>query len=518
MKKFPDFNDLVTLKTLQKNIIQRCNENKNGVEIKGLSVNSSAQINGQLFIAIPGGNVDGRDYIERAVAAGARAILLEENGITGPQQKTLEALNVPWATVTDLTKKLIEIADYFYSYPGDKLKLVGITGTNGKTSICQITAQIIKNLTGCCGQMGTLGNGLVGDLQPSLNTTSDVITTRKIFSEVVEAQAKFMLMEISSHALAQQRIKGLDFAVAVFTNLTQDHLDYHHTLEAYAAEKRKLFTDYNPKFVVLNQDDEFSRKLIEDEAIQAENIIYSIEKNNATKSVENFKLDNTYKVIASQVETLPFGQSFFLQTPWGNQQITISLLGEFNLSNVLAVIAILGCVGFSFAEIVAEIEKINPVAGRMETFKYKNNPVVVVDYAHTPDALNQALKALKAHFEGKLWCVFGCGGDRDRAKRSLMAAAVQKNADFIIVTDDNPRYEDGEQIVQDILAGLKNNKNVTIERDRKKAITQAIKLADSKDIILVAGKGHEDYQLVAGKTLSFSDRTLVKTLLKECHE
>lgn len=521
MKKFPDFKDLCT----QLNSVRKVSENinevlENTVECSGLTLNSQDQIKGKIFIAIPGLSADGREYIQQAVDDGACAVICEANGLTEQQSNVLSSLTIPWACVYGLTSQLVDLADYYYNYPAKKLKLIGVTGTNGKTSICQLTAETISRLIGQSGQMGTLGNGLSGALEASTNTTSDVLTTRKIFAEVIAKNAKYMLMEVSSHALHQQRVKGLEFEVVVLTNLSRDHLDYHHSLESYGSVKRSLFIDYQAKFAVLNKDDEFSQKLIQDKSIRAKKVVYSIITENFgdEEKITNNKIEQSIpyeEVSASELKMIATGQQFFLKTPWGEAHITIPLLGKFNLSNVLAVVSILGCLNFSWENIVKEIQKISPVPGRMEVFSRTEQPVVVVDYAHTPDALQKALIALRAHCQGKLWCVFGCGGDRDSGKRPLMAEVAEEIADEIIITDDNPRFEDGDQIIRDILSGIKNKQRTTVIRDRFQAIAKVIEYADKNDTVLIAGKGHEDYQLVAGKTLAFSDRDVVKQLLRE---
>ncbi len=525
MKKFPDFNDLCTQLNAVKNTSGNINESpENAVECSGLSLNSQDEIKGKIFIAIPGSSADGREYIQQASDAGACAVICEAKGLTEQQSNILSLLDIPWICVDDLVLQLAKLADYFYDYPAKKLKLVGVTGTNGKTSVCQLTADIISRITGQCGQMGTLGNGLAGKLKTSMNTTSDVLTIRRTFAEVAERKAGHLIMEVSSHALHQGRVAGLQFDVVVLTNLSRDHLDYHHSLESYAQVKRSLFTDYAAKYAVLNKDDEFARTLIQDNSIQARKIVYSIadktevmaEKNRADGMNNSKEQSYPYEeVIASQLKILPAGQQFLLQTPWGEAEINIPLLGQFNLSNVLAVVSILGCLNFSWENIVSEIHNIAAVPGRMEVFIEKNRPVVVVDYAHTPDALLKALTALRTHCQGKLWCVFGCGGDRDSGKRALMAAVAEKTADEIVVTDDNPRFEDGDSIIKDILTGIKHKDHTRVIRDRYQAIAEAIASADTGDTILIAGKGHEDYQLVAGKTLPFSDRDVVKEILKE---
>ncbi len=530
MKKFPDFNMLI--QRLKGVVDASPGQHHKPQQIPvgdGLSLNSRDEIRGKIFIALPGLRADGRDFMQQAFEGGAVAIICEAKGLGEQQHKSLMQFNIPWVSVQDLHLQLVDLADYFYDYPAKKLKLVGVTGTNGKTTICQLGAEIISRRVGHCALMGTLGNGLSGQLKTSTNTTSDVITIRKTMAAAVKAEAKHLLMEVSSHALHQGRVAGLKFEVVVLTNLSRDHLDYHPDLKSYGEVKRSLFVDYSAKFAVLNKDDAFARKLIADRAITARKVVYFIAEDRAescceediltvdgTRDFEEKKLPTTYdEVWASELKMLPDGQQFLLTTPWGKAVVSIKLLGKFNLSNVLAVVSLLGCLKFSWEEIVAEIPKVMAVPGRMEAFSQLDKPTVVVDYAHTPDALLKALTALRSHCRGRLWCVFGCGGDRDSGKRPQMAAAAEQIADKIIITDDNPRFENGDEIIAAILTGIKNPQRVVVIRDRYQAIAKAITHATPKDIILVAGKGHENYQLVAGETRSFSDREVVGSLLQE---
>ena len=491
------------------------------IEIKSYSAGGSVTVEevvlsskntdkGKVFLAMPGILSDGRNYIQDAVENGAVAIIAEANELSDSQKLALVNSNVAWVLIENISEKMAQIAEIFYGNITNNMQLVGITGTNGKTSICQMAAEIIKNIAGQCGQLGTLGNGLAGALNETINTTSDPLTIRKTLNEIAKANALHTIMEVSSHALEQNRVDKLKFKVAVFTNLSRDHLDYHKTMESYAAAKKKLFVDENVEFAVINADDKFGRDLLADKQIKAQKIAYSIDLIN----LENLD-SSVLKLSITDVEFLQTFQRCKISTPWGTATIDIPLIGEFNLSNTLAVVGLLGSLGFEWNKITAEIENLHPVPGRMEVFGGGQTAMIIVDYAHTPDALEKALIALREHCQKDLWCVFGCGGDRDMGKRPLMAAVAEKYSDKIIITDDNPRNENGNQIITGILSGLKHPSAALIMRDRVQAIESVMAMAKSGDTVLIAGKGHENYQYVGGCKLPHSDRTLVNSILQQ---
>lgn len=431
---------------------------------------------GDLFIAVRGLKTDGRDFIDAAIARGAVAVLTQE-----PYE--CDSL-VPIITVPNLKDQLPALSAAFYNYPAQHLKTIGITGTNGKTSTSHYIAQILNSAGLTCGVMGTIGNGLLGKLNPTQLTTSDCCTVQQQFAAVKDLGAQFVAMEVSSHALAQQRLLGIDFDTAVFTNLSQDHLDYHANMQDYFAAKALLFTEYDIKNAVINIDDPWSAKLIALLPSNTNLITYSL-------------FDNTAAVYLSADQ---------IHTPWGNASFTTRLLGDFNKSNVLATIAVCCLQNISLDTVLSAVKNLQPVAGRMQVVEHNdpNAPKVVVDYAHTPDAVSKALKALRDYTNGTLYCIIGCGGDRDRSKRPLMLQAALENSDQVIISQDNPRTEDPQQIVQDMLHGNTSQK-IHIELDRAKAIQFAIARADKQDLILIAGKGHEDYQIIGTQKLPFSD-------------
>ena len=464
----------------------------------------------KVFLALPGILSDGRNYIQDAVENGAVAIIAEAIELSDTHRLALVNSNIPWVLIENVSEKLAQIAEIFYGNATSDMELVGITGTNGKTSICQMAAEIIQRITGQCGHMGTLGNGLSGSLNETINTTSDPLTIRKILNEIAEAKAQHTIMEVSSHALEQNRVDQLNFKVAVFTNLSRDHLDYHKTMESYGAAKKKLFVDENVEYAVINADDEFGRELLDDKQITAQKIAYSID----LKNLKNLD-SSVLKLSITDVENLQTLQRCQVSTPWGTATIDIPLIGEFNLSNTLAVVGLLGSLGFEWNKITTEIENLQPVPGRMEVFGGGQIPLIIVDYAHTPDALEKALIALREHCKNELICVFGCGGDRDMGKRPLMAAVAEKYSDRIMITDDNPRNENGNQIITGIISGLKQPSAALIKRDRVEAIEAAIAMAKTGDTVLIAGKGHENFQYVGGCKLPHSDRNLVTSILQK---
>jgi UDP-N-acetylmuramoyl-L-alanyl-D-glutamate--2,6-diaminopimelate ligase len=462
-------------------------------EIRGITLDSRAVQQGWLFIAVPGARTDGRAYIAGAYARGAAATVYEVNGFE-PDARSANAIGV-----RALRQHIGTIADRFYGAPSRKLKVVGVTGTNGKTTTTHLLAQVLDRPDARCGLIGTLGSGFPGQLDPSLHTTPDAVSVHRLMAEFVSTGAKAVCMEVSSHALDQARVAGVAFDIAVFTNLTHDHLDYHGDMDAYAEAKARLFDIPNLKVAVINRDDAFGRELIE--------------RLRGRTPVLSFGLQGG-DVQAKTVETSPDGLTLRVVTPHGGVQLRSPLLGRFNAANLLAVLAVLLAAGVPLAEAASTLAHAQPVAGRMERFGGSGDrPLVVVDYAHTPDALEKALQALREHTQGKLVCVFGCGGDRDRGKRPQMGRIAERLADVVILTNDNPRHEDPASIINEIATGMQTTP--TAVPDRTQAIRAALSEARAGDIVLVAGKGHEDYQQVGERRLAYSDRDTVRALLGE---
>lgn len=454
--------------------------------ISGLTLDSRRVRPGDLFMAIPGGQQDGRAHIAAAQANGAAAIAYESEGA-----RIAEDARVPLVPIKGLAGQLSAIAGRFYGEPSRALRLIGVTGTNGKTSVSQLLAQALDLLGEHCGIIGTLGNGFHGELTSGRHTTPDPIGVQAALAGLHRGGARAVAMEVSSHGLEQGRVAALDFDVAVFTNLSRDHLDYHGTMEAYAAAKARLFAWPNLVCRVVNFDDAFGRQLAAE--TQSSRLIgYSLEDHGAYLYSRQAHFDEQ-------------GIRAELVTPQGEGLLYSPLLGRFNLSNLLAVVGTLLGLGYPLGGILGVMPKLQAPVGRMQRFGGVGQPLVVVDYAHTPDALEKVLEALRPHVRGRLLCLFGCGGDRDRGKRPLMAEVAERLADAVLVTDDNPRSEPPEQILTDIRRGFSSPEKITFLHGRAQAIARLIEGAGAADVLLLAGKGHEDYQEIDGVRQPFSD-------------
>ncbi|WP_437883475.1 UDP-N-acetylmuramoyl-L-alanyl-D-glutamate--2,6-diaminopimelate ligase [Pseudomonas sp. LRF_L74] len=454
--------------------------------IRELTLDSRRVRPGDLFLAVPGISQDGRAYIEDALARGASAVAYESEG--APAVRAVTAELVP---IRGLAAQLSAIAGRFYGEPSRALHLVGVTGTNGKTSVSQLVAQALDQLGERCGIIGTLGNGFYDALESGRHTTPDPVAVQAVLADLKQAGARALAMEVSSHGLEQGRVAGLDFDIAVFTNLSRDHLDYHGSMEAYGAAKAKLFASSGLRCRVINIDDAFGLRLAS-EAHESRLISYSLSDSSAYLFCREMHFDDN-------------GVRAHLVTPQGEGLLRSPLLGRFNLSNLLAVVGALLGLGYGLDEILRVLPGLNGPLGRMQRFGGGEQPLVVVDYAHTPDALEKVLEALRPHANGRLLCLFGCGGDRDSGKRPLMAAVAERLADRVLVTDDNPRTEAAEKIFADIRAGFADPDAVDFVHGREQAIAALIASAQADDVILLAGKGHEDYQEVDGVRRPFSD-------------
>ncbi|MBL0610653.1 UDP-N-acetylmuramoyl-L-alanyl-D-glutamate--2,6-diaminopimelate ligase [Aeromonas jandaei] len=452
---------------------------------------------GSLFVAIRGHQVDGRQFIEQAVTQGATAVVFEEDG-----EFIAPAVSVPCIGMRDLPAHLSALAGSFYDQPAKKLELVGITGTNGKSTTALLVANWRTLLGGKAGVMGTIGNGLFGNLIEAENTTGSAIQVQANLAALQEQGADLVAMEVSSHGLVQHRVAALPFAAAVFTNLSRDHLDYHGTMEAYGAAKEQLLQLVDEPNAVINRDDELGAKWLEKYPLAVAFGVNGPIENHSGRQLTAQQLDFHQQGFRAQINS-----------NWGNGVLSAPLLGRFNVSNVLAAMGVMLVLGYDFDELLATAPKLQPVTGRMECFGGGDAPLAVVDYAHTPDALDKALQALRVHCKGQLWCLVGCGGDRDRGKRPMMAAMAEQYADRVILTDDNPRTEEPARIMADMVAGLRDPAAVQVEHDRVKAINLAIRQASKQDIILVAGKGHEDYQIIGTDKRHYSDRETVAAAL-----
>jgi UDP-N-acetylmuramoyl-L-alanyl-D-glutamate--2,6-diaminopimelate ligase len=455
---------------------------------------------------------DGRDYIAAALANGAAAVVFDPaDGVANEYLDRPECF-----AVENLSSVAGDLCSEWYGYPSKKLNIIGVTGTNGKTSITQWLAQALDASNHRTAVMGTLGTGFPGALIQTGYTTPDAPRLQTQLNELLEAGAQQVAIEISSHALDQDRVAGLDVRTAVFTNLTQDHLDYHGTMGEYAAAKAKLFQFPQLENAIINFDDTFGRELaMKLLAIDSPQVWGFALSNNAFAGFEKFgnRLKRAYA--KNTLFTTSGYESQFNCDDLGSSTVKLSVLGEFNLSNCLAVWATLLAQGMSPDEASKRMTKLTAVSGRMELIRLNKaqkaeGPLIVVDYAHTPDALTKALNALRPianQRDGKLWCVFGCGGDRDLAKRPQMGKLAQEFADHIVITSDNPRSEEPASIIAMIQSGMSGDlSNVQVLPDRAAAIMAAVRHADIKDIVLVAGKGHESTQEINGKKFDFSDQ------------
>ncbi|MEV8520383.1 UDP-N-acetylmuramoyl-L-alanyl-D-glutamate--2,6-diaminopimelate ligase [Dyella marensis] len=467
------------------------------IVVSGLALDSRRVRAGDAFFALRGTRGHGIEFAAGAVAQGARVVLAEAPATSAT------TLGVPVIWIDRLHTQVGEIAARYYGRPSQALQVVGVTGTNGKTSTVQLIAQALHHLGHSPATIGTLGAGLHGQVEEGERTTPDAIHVQELLASFRTQGATHVAMEVSSHALEQGRVGAVAFGTAVFTNLTRDHLDYHGSMEAYGDAKAKLFAWPTLTHAAINVDDAFGRELLHRTPGHVRKLRVSAAGDLASD------------IRASNILTSAEGLRFELHTPWGSRPVQTHLIGRFNVDNLLAVVAVLGALGESFERIVEAVSALHPVNGRMSRLGgHHGQPLVVVDYAHTPDALEQSLHAVRAHCEGRLICVFGCGGERDAGKRPLMGAIAERLADIAIITDDNPRGEDGDAIVAQIVAGLMHPERAHVQRNRALAITEALHLAKPGDVVLIAGKGHETYQEGAHGKRPFDDLAVARAALE----
>ena len=464
------------------------------VAIADLRLDSRRVQPGDLFVALPGQQHDGRTFIADALARGAAAVIAEP---------PLPAVDLPGAApvllVRDLGRRLGALAARFFDHPARSLAVLGVTGTNGKTTCTRLVAQLLRACGQRCGVIGTLGATLGDDVASALNTTPDAIALQRQLADWRDQGVDAVAMEVSSHALDQGRVEGLEFRAAMFTNLSRDHLDYHGSMAAYGQSKLRLFQSPGLNHALVNLDDPFAATLLDRLPPEVQLLGFSA----------CGREDADIRVVRADFHAA--GVLAEIVSPWGRGQFDSPLPGDFNLANATGAVAAAVLLGAPFAEVLRAVPALQPVPGRMELVPNARNLQVVIDYAHTPDALEQVLAALRPHVPGSLSVVFGCGGDRDTGKRAPMGAVACRLADRVWLTSDNPRSEDPEHILDQIQAGC--DRAVTRDADRARAIHAAIAAAGDGDCVVIAGKGHEDYQIIGDRRLPFSDRECARQAL-----
>lgn len=473
--------------------------------VDALALDSRDVDRGTLWLALQGSRDHALEHIDEARRRGAVAVLAEPSGRWDRERIAALSGEVPVIAVPGLRRQAGEIAARFFGQAAQSMRVVGVTGTNGKTSVASFLAQALTTRVPTA-LLGTVGNGFPGDLQSSTHTTQDAVHLHAMLGDLFARGARAVAMEVSSHALDQDRVAGVPFHTAVFTNLSRDHQDYHGSMQAYADAKARLFKGAGLAMAVINVDDPYGARL----AADTRRRLYTVAVGSATEVV---RLGDRYLHIDG-VEARADGLRIRFASSWGSGELQVRLLGRFNADNLCLALAVLLAWDMPLASAVSALEQVAPVVGRMMTFVAPGQPRVVVDYAHTPDALEQVLTALRAHVDGRLVCVFGCGGDRDRGKRPQMGEVARRLSDLIVLTDDNPRSEEPQQIVDDILSGMGGRQGVHIEHDRAKAIRTTVLAAGPDDLVLVAGKGHEDYQEAGGRRRPFSDIEQVELALQ----
>ena len=471
--------------------------------VTGLALNSSQVKAGNLFIALAGSQQHGLVYAKQAIELGAIAVIFDPVG--GGKEMAQQIENIPVLAVDDLDKHLGAIAARYYDYPSQSIGVIGITGTNGKTSCSQFLGQMLED----CGVIGTLGWGEWGALNKTINTTPDALEIQRILDALRKDKKQWVAMEVSSHGLVQGRVNAVTFIGAVFTNITRDHLDYHGTMESYLAAKLQLLAKPGLGFVVVNLDDDYSDQVIK--AVPKNVVIWGV-------SAKGQKLSGVETVNVSSILHKSAGLAFDVQWRDQNHKVEVPIYGDFNVENISIILAVMLALEIDMLVAVKKLQRLHPVIGRMEYWVGNDQPLIFVDYAHTPDALKKVLLSLRKHCQQDLWVVFGCGGNRDKGKRAEMGQIAQELADYVIVTDDNPRFEESTTIINEILLGCNESSPakavVEIIQNRELAIQTVINKAAQFDCILIAGKGHEDYQEINGTRLKFSDNQVVKKALE----
>lgn len=465
-------------------------------EITNIEQDSRKVVSGTLFICIDGEIVDGHQFAKQAEANGAAAILAE---------KEID-VSIPVVYVKDSKRAMAILADRFYGSPSQKMKMIGVTGTNGKTTVTHLVEQIVRDAGPETGLIGTMYRKIGREILETKNTTPDSLTLQRTYHEMLAADVQTVAMEVSSHALVQGRTYGTDFDIAVFTNLSQDHLDYHKTMEEYAYAKSLLFAQLGnsydsekPKYAIINQDDPVSQRM----------------KTATAAPVITYGIDKAADFGATDVMVTSSGTTFKLHTPDGDFDVRIKMIGKFSIYNCLAALATSYALEIPIHQAITSLEKVQGVAGRFEIVDAGQDFTVIVDYAHTPDGLLNVLETIEEFKRSRVFAIVGCGGDRDKGKRPQMAKIAIDYATDPVFTSDNPRSEDPEAIIQDMLAGLPANAVYQVRTDRREAITYAVNEAQAGDVILIAGKGHETYQIIGDQVLDFDDRAVAREAIEK---
>ncbi|TRZ96397.1 UDP-N-acetylmuramoyl-L-alanyl-D-glutamate--2,6-diaminopimelate ligase [bacterium] len=473
----------------------------NDYEVKGISCDSREVKNNFLFVAIKGNSGDGHTFIEEAIAKGARAVVLQsgQEEIFRIIDRTAKSgQKISFIAVQNTRAALAKLASQFYEHPASKIKVIGITGTNGKTTVSYLVEALLKDAGKEPAVLGTINYRFKDEVIPAKNTTPGPLQLQELLDRICCCGANYLVMEVSSHALDQGRVEGIKFASAIFTNLTQDHLDYHLTMENYFQAKSRLFRNLTPdSCCIINNDDVYGRRL--SGLVSARKITYAIE--------------GVADLVASDIESSLLKTDFLLEMEGKKINFSTKLIGRHNIYNILASVAWAVSEGLDISSVKSTVEKFVPAPGRLESIAAKEDFLVFVDYAHTPDALDNAIKTLRQLTKKKVIVVFGCGGERDRTKRPKMGKVVSELADYAIITNDNPRSESPQQIIADIQKGI-NKGNYCVVFDRLEAIKKSLSLANPEDVILIAGKGHENYQVLKDGTVYFDDREAVRKCLK----
>ncbi len=469
------------------------NEAYRQTDIAGIYCDSRRVKTNSLFVATKGSSSDGANFINQAIDNGASVVVSHK-----PRDKYCIEKKVCYLTVEDASQFLRDVAKRFYGQPSEKVCTIGITGTNGKTTVAYLIESILHQAKKICGVIGTVNHRIGSRIFPSKNTTPGFLDNQEFLASLVEQNIDYCVMEVSSHALDQGRVDGIDFKQAVFTNLSHEHLDYHENHENYFEAKSKLFTGLSSTSVAaVNNDDPYGQRLIPQ----------------ISSGIKTYGIGRPADIMAKDIQLHINGSQFQLCTPDGNVPVHTALMGMYNIYNILAAVSVCLNEGIPLNEIKEGIEKLSCVPGRLERVDCGQDFAIFIDYAHTEDALVNVLQAIKDISKGRLILVFGCGGDRDKTKRPLMGRVAGQLADISIVTSDNPRNEDPQSIIDQVVEGFEGDNYVSI-LDRKEAIRKALGMALQDDVVLLAGKGHEDYQIIRGKKGAFNERLVIEEILK----